>query len=67
MVLNMLSTATMVRLGYVYDNLMIDLGIANAKLRKRAQADSESCHSQGLRPQWNTLCVKVNTICGLHW
>ncbi len=25
MVLNMLSTATMVRLGYVYDNLMIDL------------------------------------------
>ena len=37
MVLNMLSTATMVRLGYVYDNLMIDLGIANAKLRKRAQ------------------------------
>ncbi len=37
MVLNMLSTATMVRLGYVYDNLMIDLGVANAKLRKRAK------------------------------
>jgi N-acetylmuramic acid 6-phosphate etherase len=37
MVLNMLSTTTMVRLGYVYDNLMIDLGIANAKLRKRAK------------------------------
>jgi N-acetylmuramic acid 6-phosphate etherase len=37
MVLNMLSTATMVRLGYVYDNLMIDLGIANAKLRNRAK------------------------------
>jgi N-acetylmuramic acid 6-phosphate etherase len=37
MVLNMLSTATMVRLGYVYDNLMIDLGIVNAKLRKRAR------------------------------
>ena len=37
MVLNMLSTATMVRLGYVYDNLMIDLGIANTKLRNRAQ------------------------------
>lgn len=36
MVLNMLSTATMVRLGYVYDNLMIDLWIANAKLRKRS-------------------------------
>ena len=37
MVLNMLSTATMVRLGYVYDNLMIDLGLANTKLRNRAQ------------------------------
>lgn len=37
MVLNMLSTTTMIRLGYVYDNLMIDLGIANAKLRKRAK------------------------------
>jgi N-acetylmuramic acid 6-phosphate etherase len=37
MVLNMLSTATMVRLGYVYDNLMIDLGVANTKLRKRAK------------------------------
>ena len=37
MVLNMLSTATMVRLGYVYDNLMIDLGMANTKLRGRAK------------------------------
>jgi len=37
MVLNMLSTTTMVRLGYVYDNLMIDLGIANAKLKERAK------------------------------
>jgi N-acetylmuramic acid 6-phosphate etherase len=27
----------MVRLGYVYDNLMIDLGIVNTKLRKRAR------------------------------
>jgi len=37
MVLNMLSTATMVRLGYIYDNLMIDLGLANVKLRERAK------------------------------
>ena len=33
----MLSTASMVRLGFVYDNLMIDLGLANAKLRHRAK------------------------------
>ncbi len=36
MVLNMLSTAVMVRLGHAYDNLMIDMGEANEKLRERA-------------------------------
>ena len=37
MVLNMLSTATMVRLGKVYGNLMVDVQPTNAKLRRRAQ------------------------------
>jgi N-acetylmuramic acid 6-phosphate etherase len=37
MALNMLSTAVMVRLGHAYDNLMIDHGIANEKLRKRSR------------------------------
>jgi len=37
MVLNMLSTATMVRLGKVYDNLMVDLRPTNDKLRLRAR------------------------------
>jgi N-acetylmuramic acid 6-phosphate etherase len=37
MVLNMLSTAVMVRLGHAYDNLMIDMGEANEKLRERAK------------------------------
>lgn len=36
MVLNMLSTATMVRLGKVYGNLMVDVQPTNAKLRHRA-------------------------------
>jgi N-acetylmuramic acid 6-phosphate etherase len=36
MVLNMLSTATMVRLGYVYDNWMINVGRTNKKLERRA-------------------------------
>jgi N-acetylmuramic acid 6-phosphate etherase len=36
MVLNMLSTATMVRLGHAYENLMIDLARSNEKLRDRA-------------------------------
>ncbi len=36
LVLNMLSTAVMVRLGYVYDNLMVNVQPTNAKLRDRA-------------------------------
>jgi N-acetylmuramic acid 6-phosphate etherase len=36
MVLNMLSTATMIRLGKVYGNLMVDVQPTNAKLRARA-------------------------------
>lgn len=36
MVLNLLTTATMVRLGKVYENLMIDLRPTNEKLRERA-------------------------------
>ncbi len=35
LVLNMLSTATMVRLGHVYENLMIDVTLTNEKLRGR--------------------------------
>jgi N-acetylmuramic acid 6-phosphate etherase len=37
LVLNMLSTATMVRLGRVLSNWMINVQLANEKLRKRAQ------------------------------
>lgn len=35
-VLNMISTAAMVRLGYIYDNWMIGVAKTNDKLRKRA-------------------------------
>ncbi|MDX2141302.1 MAG: N-acetylmuramic acid 6-phosphate etherase [Chloroflexota bacterium] len=37
LVLNMLSTATMVKLGKVYGNLMVDVQAKNVKLRQRAQ------------------------------
>ncbi len=36
LVLNMLSTAAMIRLGHVYGNLMVNVQPANAKLRERA-------------------------------
>lgn len=36
MILNMLSTGTMIRLGKVYGNLMVDVAATNEKLRERA-------------------------------
>jgi N-acetylmuramic acid 6-phosphate etherase len=35
LVLNMLSTAVMVRLGYIYDNWMVHVALTNRKLRQR--------------------------------
>jgi len=37
MILNMLSTASMIRLGKTYSNLMVDLKISNVKLVDRAE------------------------------
>lgn len=37
LVLNMLSTAAMVRIGKVYENLMVDVRVSNEKLRMRAR------------------------------
>lgn len=37
-VLNMLSTLTMIRLGAVYDGMMVELRVENAKLERRARA-----------------------------
>jgi N-acetylmuramic acid 6-phosphate etherase len=48
MVLNMLSTATMVRLGRTYDNLMIDLGQTNRKLRERAKRILAQASGKGM-------------------
>ncbi len=37
MVLNLLSTGAMVRLGHVYNNWMVDMALTNDKLRRRGQ------------------------------
>lgn len=37
MILNMMSTTTMIKLGKVYENLMVDLKVSNQKLMKRAR------------------------------
>ena len=54
LVLNMLSTATMIRLGKVYENLMVDLRTASRKLEERTKR--VLVHAAGVRyqdaPRW---------------
>lgn len=66
MVLNMLSTAVMVRLGRVYDNWMIDVAQTNTKLRERgvrilaeASGADGSAALQALRESGNNLRVAL--------
>jgi N-acetylmuramic acid 6-phosphate etherase len=58
LVLNTLTTAAMIRLGKVYDNLMVDLRATNAKLRDRAERIVMEVTGLG-RPQARRLLVKA--------
>lgn len=52
MVLNMLSTASMIRLGKTWGNLMVDVSISNHKLAERATAmvrDATGCSTEEAR------------------
>ena len=50
MVLNMISTGVMIRLGKVYENLMIEVQPANYKLmRRRNKVVCEACHVDGAK------------------
>ena len=44
MILNMLSTAAMIRLGKVYGNLMVDVKVTNQKLAERAKRLVAAAH-----------------------
>jgi N-acetylmuramic acid 6-phosphate etherase len=70
LVLNMLSTATMVALGKTFSNLMVDVQPTNAKLRQRAtrivaeitQRTPEEAHALLEQAGWE---VKTATVMGL--
>jgi N-acetylmuramic acid 6-phosphate etherase len=66
MVLNMLSTASMARLGHVYENLMIDAELTNEKLADRAlrmlaeaSGKSVSAAEQALRAAGHNMRVAL--------
>lgn len=72
MVLNILSTGVMVRLGKVYSNLMIDLRPTNSKLRRRAVrivgevADLDAIHAEQLlaAANWDVKTAVVMALTG---
>jgi N-acetylmuramic acid 6-phosphate etherase len=66
LVLNMLSTATMVRLGRVLSNIMVNVQLSNQKLRKRAErilvkltGASEAAAAKALRASGRNLPVAL--------
>lgn len=55
LVLNMLSTGTMIRLGKCYGNLMVDLQATNAKLRDRAARMVSAVAGASYAEAWDAL------------
>lgn len=55
MVLNMMSTTAMVKLGKVYENLMVDVHASNHKLRERAKSILMECTSATYEEAEETL------------
>ncbi len=70
MVLNMISTTVMVKMGKVYDNLMIDVMVLNKKLKERAQnivsyitgVDSKTAAENLKRAGYNVKLAILMTI-----
>ncbi len=67
MMLNLISTAAMVKMGKVYENLMVDVKATNVKLRKRAirivqqatGAPSEQCENALSEVDWHAKTAIV--------
>jgi N-acetylmuramic acid 6-phosphate etherase len=73
MVLNLLTTAAMVRIGKTYGNLMVDVKISSEKLKDRAQrivsmvtgADPDEAKELLARAKWNVKVAIVMKKAGL--
>ena len=73
MVLNILSTGVMVRLGKVYSNLMVDVKPTNSKLRRRAVrivgevAELDAIHAEQLlaAADWEVKTAVVMALTGV--
>lgn len=72
LILNMITTVSMVRLGKVYENLMVDLHASNAKLRERAKrifmqivknSDEDYAANTLEKANWEVKTAVVMALC----
>jgi N-acetylmuramic acid 6-phosphate etherase len=62
MVLNMLSSGAMIRLGYVYGNLMVNLHLKNEKLTERGVSILQRTATVGREQAWRALKSAGNDV-----
>ena len=76
LILNMITTVSMVRLGKVYENLMVDLHASNVKLRKRAKRifmqivkNSDEAHAENVlqKANWEVKTAVVMALCNFSY
>ena len=67
MVLNLLSTAAMARMGRVYDNWMVHVAPNKSEVAAAWRADSRGGRGSQRVVCANTRCVRRNTICPRRW
>ena len=62
LVLNLLSTAAMIRAGHVYDNWMVDVALTNQKLRQRGLRILEEAAGANAKQAENALKQSKNSL-----
>jgi N-acetylmuramic acid 6-phosphate etherase len=62
LVLNLLSTAAMIRAGHVYDNWMVDVALTNQKLRQRGLRILEEATGANAKQAENALKQSKNSL-----
>ncbi|BBM85774.1 N-acetylmuramic acid 6-phosphate etherase [Candidatus Uabimicrobium amorphum] len=76
LILNMITTVSMVRLGKVYENLMVDLHASNAKLHKRAKrifmqivknSDEDYARDTLEKANWEVKTAVVMALCNFSY
>ncbi|MER2010392.1 MAG: N-acetylmuramic acid 6-phosphate etherase, partial [Psychrobacillus sp.] len=62
LILNMISTTVMIKLGKVYENLMVDVSVSNEKLKERAKGIIQTITNQTYQEAEEFLKLANNEV-----